>query len=121
MGAIAVAAPYVMDILFYFGIFYSAGLAQWMVWKRITREVNQHLPDCEQFPTSVWAFSPRSARAPINQIKIWRLHRQLFRESYLRLFYLATWVLMILFFVLCAQFGRSHSIVHPGVVVETSR
>jgi hypothetical protein len=103
-----------MGILFYFGIFYSAGLAQWMVWKRITREVNQHLPDSEQYPTSVWAFSRRSARAPINQIKIWRLHRQFFRESYLRLLYLATWVLMILFFVLGLQFDRSHSIAHPG-------
>ena len=110
-----------MGILFYFGILYSAGLAQWMVWKRIAREVNQQLPDSEQFPTSVWAFSRRSARAPINQIKIWRLHRQFFRESYLRSLYLAAWVLMILFFVLCLRFDRSHSIAHPGVVVVTPR
>src|SRR5277367_3366089 len=93
----------------YFGTFYLTGLAQWMVWKRITTEVNQHLPVSEQYPTSVWSFSARTARAPINQIKIWRLHRRLFRESYLRWLYLATWVLMILFFVLCVQFDRSHS------------
>jgi hypothetical protein len=99
-----------MGILFYFGIFYSAGLAQWMVWKRITTEVNQQLPDSEQYTTAVWAFSPRTARAPINQIKIWRLHRQFFRESYLRLLYLVTWGVMILFFVLVVQFDRSHSI-----------
>jgi hypothetical protein len=110
-----------MGFLFYFGIFYSAGLAQWMVWKRITREVNQQLPDSEQYPTSVWSFSPRTARAPINQIKIWRLHRQFFRESYLRSLFLATWVVMILFFVLVVQFDRSHSIAQPGIVVVTSR
>ncbi len=110
-----------MGILFYFGIFYSTGLAQWMVWKRITREVNQHLPDSEQYTTSVWAFSRMSARAPTNQIKIWRLHRQFFHESYLRFLYLATWVLMILFFLLCMQFDRSHSIAHPGAVVVISR
>jgi hypothetical protein len=103
-----------MGILFYFGTFYFAGLAQWTVWKRITREVNQHLPASEQYPTSVWSFSPRTARAPINQIKIWRQHRLLFRKSYLRWLYLATWVVMILFFVLCVQFDRSHSIVHTG-------
>jgi hypothetical protein len=98
-----------MGILFYFGIFYFAGLAQWMVLKRMTRQVNQRLPDSEQFPTSVWSFSPRTVRAPINQIRVWRLHRQFFRESSLPWLYLATWVLMIVFFVLCAQFDRSHS------------
>jgi hypothetical protein len=110
-----------MGILFYFGIFYSAGLAQWMVWKRITGEVNQQIPDSEQYTISVWSFSPKSARAPINQIRIWRLHRQFFRESYLRFLYLATWALMILFFVLSLQFDRAHSIAHPRVVVVTSR
>jgi hypothetical protein len=103
-----------MGILFYFGIFYFAGLTQWMVLKRITKEVNQHLPDSERYTTSRWAFSQRSARSPINQIKIWRLHRQFLRESYLPWLYLATWVLMIVFFVLCVQFDRSHSIAHPG-------
>ncbi len=107
-----------MHFLFYFGIFYSSCLAQWMVLKRMTTEVNQHLPDGEQFPTSLWTFSPRTARAPINQIRIWRLHRQFFRESHLPWLYLATWVLMILFFVLCVQLDRSHSIAHSGVVVE---
>jgi hypothetical protein len=90
-----------MGVLFYFGIFYSAGLAQWMVWKRITREVNQHLPDGEQYSTSLWAFQ-RSARAPGNQFKIWQLHRRFYRESNLRLLFLATLALMILFFVLTA-------------------
>ena len=121
MAAIAVAAPCIMGILFYFGIFYLAGLARWMVLKRIIKEINQHLPDSEQYPTSVWAFSPRSFQSPINEIKIWRLHRQFFRESYLRWLHLASWVLMILFWVLCWQFDRSHSIAHPGVVVATSR
>ena len=114
-------APYVMGILFYFGIFYLAGLAQWMVLKRLTKEVNQHLPDSEQYATSMWTFSPRSVRSPINEIKIWRLHRQFFPESYLPWVHLATWVLMIVFFVLCVQFDRSHSIAHSGVVVATSR
>ena len=103
-----------MGILFYFGIFYSACLAQWMVLKRMTREVNQRLPDSEQFLTSVWAFSSRTARAPTNQIKIWRLHRQFFPESYLPWLYLASWVLMILVFVFCVQFDRSHSVARPG-------
>jgi hypothetical protein len=103
-----------MGILFYFGTFCSAGLAHWMVLKRMAREVNQHLPDSEQFITAVWAFSRRSARAPINEIKIWRLHRQFFRESCLPWLYLATWVLMIVFFVLCVQFDRSHYIAHTG-------
>ena len=93
----AAAVSYIMGVLFCFGILYLAGLAQWMVWKRITREVNQHLPDSEQYSTSMWAFQ-RSARAPVNQFKIWQLHRQFYRESYLRLLFLATLVVMILFF-----------------------
>jgi hypothetical protein len=60
-------APHIMGILFYFGIFYLAALAQWMVLKRITKEINQLLPDGEQYTTSMWAFSPRSARSPINE------------------------------------------------------
>jgi hypothetical protein len=86
-----------MGVLVYFVLFYSAGLAQWMVWKRITTEVNHHLPDNEQYSTSMWAFQ-RSARGPINQFKIWRLHRQFYRESYLRWLFLAMLGLMILFF-----------------------
>jgi hypothetical protein len=86
-----------MGVLFYFGVFYSAGLAQWMVWKRITREVNHRLPDSEQYSTSLWAFQ-RSARAPLNQFKIWQLHRQFYRESNLRLLFLAALAVMILFF-----------------------
>ena len=58
------AAPCMMHILLYFGIFYSSCLAQWIVLKRMTTEVNQHLPDSEQFPTSVWAlFAEDSSRA----------------------------------------------------------
>jgi len=102
----------VMDILFYFGIFFSAGLAQWEVCKRMAREVNQHLPDSEQFSTSRFAFSPRSSRSPINQIKLWRLHRRFFPASYLPFLYLAIWVLLILFWGLCLQFDRSHPLVH---------
>jgi hypothetical protein len=109
-----------MGLLFYFGIFYSAGLGQWMVWRRIVREVNQHLPDAEQYPTSVLAFSPRSSQSPINQFKIWQLHRQFFRKSYLRSLYLTTWVLMIVFLGLCVHFDRSHAIARPGVAVVTS-
>jgi hypothetical protein len=121
MGASAVAAPYIMGILFYFGTFYFTGLAQWMVLKRITNQVNQCLPYSEQYVASMWAFSPRSVRSPINEIKVWRLHRQFFPESYLPWLHLATWVLMIVLFILCAQFNRSHAIVHPGVAVLTSR
>jgi hypothetical protein len=112
-GAIAIAAPYIMEILFYFGTIYFAGLAQWMLLKRITRQVNQHLPYSEQYVASIWAFSPRSVRSPINEIKVWRLHRQFFPESYLPWLHLATWVLMIAFIVLCVRFDRSHSIAHP--------
>jgi len=117
MGAIAVAVPYMMGILFYFVIFYLAALARWMVLKRIAKDVNQYLPDSEQYPTSLLAFSPRSLQSPINEIKIWRLHRQFFREGYLRWLHLATWVLMIVFFVLCLQSDRSHSIVHTGYLL----
>ncbi len=118
MGTIAVAAAFMMQILFYFGIFYVACLVQWMVLKRMTREVNQYLPDGEQFPTSLWAVSPRTVRAPINQIRIWRLHRQFFSESYLPWLYLVTWGVLILFLLLCVQFDRSHSIVQPGAVIR---
>ena len=86
-----------------------------------TSQVNQHLPYSEQSVASIWAFSPRSVRSPINEIKVWRLHRQFFPESYLPWLHLATWVLMIVFFALCVQFDGSHSIAHPGVVVATSR
>ena len=117
-GAIAIAAPYTMEILFYFGTFFFAGLAQWSVLKRITNQVNQNLPYSEQYVASIWAFSSRSVRSPINEIKVWRLHRQFFPGSYLPWFHLATWALMIVFFVLCVQFDRSHSIAHPGVVLQ---
>lgn len=99
-----------MEILFYLGIFFSATLAQWIVLKRIIREVNQYLPNDEQYPASVLAFSPRSTRSPINQIKVWRLHRQLFPESCLPFLYLAIWVVLILFWGLCLHFDRAHSI-----------
>jgi hypothetical protein len=95
-----------MRVLFCFAIFYAAGLAQWMVWKRITREVNQHLPDSEQYSTSLWAFQ-RSARAPVHQFKIWRLHRQFYRDSNLRLLFLAILVLMIVFFALTVLTDRA--------------
>jgi hypothetical protein len=101
-----------MHFLIYFGIFYSACLAQWIVLKRMITQVNQYLSDGEQFPTSLWAISPRTSRAPINQIRIWRLHRQLFPESYLPWLYLAIWALIILSSLLCVQFDRSHSIAH---------
>ncbi len=103
-----------MGIVFYFGIFCLAGLAHWMVLKRITEEVNQYLPDGEQYDASLWSFSPRSVRSPVNEIKIWRLHRQFFRESYLPWLCLATWFLILVFFVICVQFDRSHSVAHPG-------
>lgn len=109
-----------MDFLFYLGMFYSAILAQWIVWKRIIRGVNLHLPESEQYPTSMWAFSPRSSASPINQFKIWQLHRQFFRESYLRWLYLFTLALMILFLGLCVRFDRFHSIAHPGTIVVPS-
>jgi hypothetical protein len=81
-----------------------------VVWKRIARQVNQYLPAGEEYPTSRWAFSPKSLRSPINQIKLYRLHRQFFPDSYLRWLILATWVLMILFWVLCLQFDHSHTL-----------
>ena len=108
-----------MGIVFvYFGIFYSAGVAQWMVWKRMTREVNRHLADSEQYSTSMWAFR-RSARAPVNQFKIWRLHRQFFPESYLRLLLFATLVLMILFFGLTV-FADRQAVSHHGFPQSTA-
>jgi hypothetical protein len=119
--AIAIAAPHIMEILFYFGTFYFAGLAHWMVLKRITSQVNQHLPYGEQYVAKVLAFSPRTVLSPINEIKVWRLHRQFFPESYLPWLHFATVVLMIILFLLCVQFDRSHSIAHPGVDVATSR
>jgi hypothetical protein len=108
-----------MEILLYFGTFWFAGLAQWMVLKRITNQVNQYLPYDEQYVASIWAFSPRSVRSPINEIKVWRLHRQFFPESFLPWIHLATWALMIVFFVLCVQLDRSHSIAHHSIVALT--
>ena len=102
-----------MNFVIYFGIFCSAAATQWMVLTRIAREVNPHLLAGEEYPTSRWAFSPRSLRSPMNQIKLCRLHRQFFPESYLRWVLVATWVMMILFFVLGWQFDRSHSIARP--------
>jgi hypothetical protein len=110
----AVTPPHNMDALFYFGMFFLSGLTQWKAWKRIAREVNQYLPAGEEYPTSRWAFSPRSLSSPMNQIKLWRLHRQFFPESYLRWVILATWVLMIVFWVLCWQFDRVHSVTLGG-------
>jgi hypothetical protein len=78
----------------YLGIFFSAGLIQTLIWSRITREVNQHLPDSEQYSISVWALR-RSARGEFNQFKIWQLHRHFFRDSYLRLSFVAALVLTI--------------------------
>jgi hypothetical protein len=113
-------SEHMMEILFYLGTFYFAGLAHWMVLKRITSQVNQHLPCGEQYVAKVLAFSPRTVLSPINEIKVWRLHRQFFPVSYLPWLQLATVVLMIVFFLLCVQFDRSHSIAHPGVAIATS-
>jgi hypothetical protein len=45
-----------------------------------------------------------------HQLKLCRQHRQYFPESYLRWVILATWVLMIVFWMLCWQFDHSHTI-----------
>jgi hypothetical protein len=87
------------NLFVYLGIFFSGGVAQTLVWNRITSEVNQRLPDSEQYSISVWALR-RSARGPFNQFKIWQLHRQFFRDSNLRLLFLATLVLTILWMFL---------------------
>ena len=84
-----------MGILFvYLGMFFSAGLVQTLIWNRITRDVNRHLADGEQYSSSLWAVRG-SAHGEFNQFKIWHLHRRLFPDSYLRLSFLATLVLTI--------------------------
>jgi hypothetical protein len=92
--------------IIYFVIFFLVALAHWIVTKRMTRQVNQHLPESEQystaiFPSSTLAFQ-RSARSPVYQFRIFQLHRQFFPESSLRWFWFATLILMIIFFALTA-------------------
>jgi hypothetical protein len=65
-----------------------------MVWNRITRQVNAHLPEAEQYFLSRWSLR-RSNMGEINMFRIWRTHRHLFLDSYLRLYY-ATALLLTL-------------------------
>ena len=60
---IAVAAPSMGIVFVYFGIFYSAGIAQWMVWKRMTREVNRNPPRQRTIFHFVVGISEVSSRA----------------------------------------------------------
>ena len=109
MGAIAIAALHVMGILFYFGIFYLAGLAHWMVLKRITKEVP---PDSQNSTAAMMVSHPPGSSTANNFGHVSAvLPREL--PSWLCL---ATWVLMIVFFVLCVQFDRSHSVAHPELL-----
>lgn len=71
-------------LLIYLCVFFSGGLVQTLVWNRITREVNQCLPDDEQYSVSIWSLR-RPARGGFNQLQIWSAHRRFFPESYLRL------------------------------------
>jgi hypothetical protein len=88
-------AMFIMGILsIYLGMFFSAGLAQTLLWNRITRDVNQRIGDGEKYSTSMWAVR-RSAHGEINQFKIWHLHRRFLPDSYLRLSFSAALVLTI--------------------------
>ena len=83
----------------YLCVFVSGGLIQTLVWNRITRQVNERLPNAERY--AVWAWSlRRSNRGEINMYRIWRTHRQLFPDSYLRLWYVTALVLWLLWWLL---------------------
>jgi hypothetical protein len=88
-------------VLVYFGIFFSVALVHWRITKRMTKQVNQRLPESERYSTSIFAFQ-RSARSPVYQYRIFQLHRYFFPESSLRWSFLATFILMIIFFALTA-------------------
>jgi hypothetical protein len=75
-------------------IFFAGGSVQTFVWNRIAGEVDQHLPENEQYSLSRWSFW-RSAWASFNWFRIWRSHRRLFPDSYLRLWYVTTGVLTV--------------------------
>lgn len=78
----------------YLCVFFSGGVVEMLLWNRITRQVNQHLPVEEQYSLSIWALR-RSARGEFSQFRIWRSHRRFFPDSYLRLSYLTTLILTI--------------------------
>ena len=83
-----------MRISLYLCILSSVGLIQMFVWNRITRQVNEHLPENEQYSLSIWSLR-RSAKGEINQFRIWRTHRRFFPDSYLPLWYVAALVLTV--------------------------
>jgi len=74
--------------------FLLGGLAQILIWNRITRQVNGRLPEGDQYSLSMWSLR-RSNRGEINMFKIWRTHGQLFPDSYLRLCYVIALVLWL--------------------------
>jgi hypothetical protein len=78
----------------YLGIFCSGGLINAFLWNRIARRVNQHLPENEQYSLSIWSIR-RNAVDELNQLRIWRLHREFFPDSYLRLWFTVTMVLTV--------------------------
>jgi hypothetical protein len=78
----------------YLCVLFSGGLIEMLVWNRITKQVNQHLPMEQQYSLSIWALR-RSARGEFNQFRIWRTHRTCFPDSYLRASYLTALILTI--------------------------
>ena len=88
-------------VYLYFCVFLLGGLTQILIWNRITKQVNARSPEDEQYSLSIWSVQ-RSNRGEINMFRIWRSHRRLFPDSYLRLWYVTTLVLWLLWWILGA-------------------
>ena len=84
-----------VPLLVYLCVFFSGGLVEMLLWNRMTRQINQHLPVEEQYSLSIWALR-RSAHGEFSQFRIWRLHRRLFPTSYLRMGYVTALIIALI-------------------------
>jgi hypothetical protein len=90
-------------LLLYFGLLFFGVLIKTLIWNRVTRQVNQQLPENEQYSLSMWSLR-KSNVGEFNQFRIWRTHRRLFPDSYLRLSYATTLILTLLWFFSAIRF-----------------
>ena len=81
-----------MRFFVYFSVLFAGGAVLMFIRNRMVHEVNQRLPDDEQFSLSIWALE----RSPgYNHFKIWRTHQQFYRASFLRLWYATALILTL--------------------------
>lgn len=83
-----------INFLIFFGILLLSDVLGLIIRGQIMQEVNQHLPQNEQFSWSTWP-PWRSAWVHGDKFRLWRTHQQFFPTSMLRMCYATVLVLAV--------------------------